>query len=150
MFCSLKSSIRILPSTSVLPSIILMSASALTGTVATSMSKSFTDIAGTVSFGNETVPLMSIGTRMRPKFLVAMKVLAFASTSMCPLCSWMSRMSSPIARVSRPMRPATNRLSICMPMRVFDMFLLFSLPFKVRLFRSIMANTVSLLSVYTT
>ena len=107
------------------------------------------DIAVTVSFGKDTAPLMSIGTCILPKALVARKAFAWAFMSMWCLCSWIWSMSSPIATVSRPIRPATNRLSIRSPIFAFDILSVLSLPSKCSFARSIIAKSVSLLSVYT-
>ena len=109
--------------------------------------KSLSEIAVTVSLGNDTEPLSPIGILILPNARVARKVLASALKSMWSLCSWMCSLSSPNATVSLPSLPATNMLSRCRPMRAFSTFPVLRSPSKVSFARSIIAKTVSLLSV---
>ena len=84
-----------------------------------------------------------MGTLILPKALVARKALASALKSIWPLCSWMWSLSRPIATVSLPSLPATNRLSICRPIFALDIFSVCSFPSKVSFARSIIAKIVS-------
>ena len=131
----------------VLPCISLICASAFTGIDAISAVKSSNLRAGTLSFGKCILPSMVTGILNLPNDLVAIWVLNSVRMSICPSFSSIWNLSTPRASVSALSLPATNMLSRRSPSLLRDIFLVCMRPSNSIPLRSIMANTVSLLSV---
>ena len=113
--------------------------------------KSFRATAGIVSCGRSILPDISIGTGSLPNEPVASIALAFASMSMCPSSSRIWNFSTARANVSDLTLPATNIVSTLRPILLRALFgpLLLTSPLNPTRVMSIIAKTVSRLSVYT-